>query len=273
MKENKAISFEIRAEFGMLRKPFSNEKLDLYLTFNMLHKPALLGIIGAIIGLKGYAKYGKLPEYYQKLKNLKVGIEPIKEFHEKGIFPKTNIKFNNSVGYASKEEGGNLVIQEQTLINPAFRCFLLLDGSIERNLELKILSYLKNGFAEYVPYFGKNEYSLWFVQNELTGTFVEEYEAKADFESSDDFCISGIFSVGDNLFKNEKGESIFSFIPIDFYSYFERLPTGFIPIGDTFQYKLEKFVFTNSSVKKDTTTQNLYELTNKQNSIKYVQFN
>lgn len=53
---SKVISFDLFADFGFFKKPFSNEKLDLYLTFNMLHKPALLGILGAILGLSGYKK-------------------------------------------------------------------------------------------------------------------------------------------------------------------------------------------------------------------------
>lgn len=273
MKKNKAISFDIRAEFGMLRKPFSNEKMDLYLTFNMLHKPALLGILGAILGLKGFRKYGVLPEYYTKLKDLKIGIEPIKEFHERGIFQKTNIKYKNGVGYASKEDGGNLLIHEQTLINPGFRCYILLDGSINSDLEKQLEYYLKDGLAEYIPYLGKNEFSVWFQYDECSESFTSDYIATDVFTVSEDFEISSIFSVGDSLFKDEMGESIFSFIPVDFYSYFERLPFGYHPVENTFQYKLKKYVFTNSPVTKDTSIPNLYQLTDSQNSQKYVQFN
>ena len=45
----KLISFDLCADMGFLKKPDINEKI--YLTYNMLHKPALLGILGAIIGL------------------------------------------------------------------------------------------------------------------------------------------------------------------------------------------------------------------------------
>ncbi len=271
--KNKVISFDIRAAFGMLRKPFSNEKMDLYLTFNMLHKPALLGIIGAVIGLKGYKKYGELPEYYQILQNLKIGIEPLKESHEKGIFQKTNIKYKNGVGYASKEDGGNLLIHEQTLLNPSYRCYILLDRIVDKEIETKIYYYFKNGFAEYLPYLGKNEHSIWFESMDKSGIHIIEYSATKNFETDSDFEISSIFSVGDSLFKDEKGESIFSFIPIDFYSYFERLPIGFEPIEDSFQYELEKFVFTNSPIKKDTRIKRLYQLSDKNNQKTYVQFN
>ena len=71
----KIISFDLNAEFGFFKKPDIND--GIYLTYNMLHKPALLGIIGAIIGLKGYERNGVLPEYYNKLKHIKVGIQPL----------------------------------------------------------------------------------------------------------------------------------------------------------------------------------------------------
>lgn len=50
------ISFDLRADFGVFKKPDVNEGLQL--TFNMLHRPALLGILGAIAGLEGYQKKG-----------------------------------------------------------------------------------------------------------------------------------------------------------------------------------------------------------------------
>ncbi|MFQ5633254.1 MAG: type I-B CRISPR-associated protein Cas5, partial [bacterium] len=68
---NKLISIELRADLGFLKKPDINEKDSIYLTYNMLHKPALLGILGAIIGLAGYHVRNKMPEYYERLKNLR----------------------------------------------------------------------------------------------------------------------------------------------------------------------------------------------------------
>ncbi len=114
MNNNKIISFIIRSEKGFFKKPDINE--DIYLTFNMIHKPSLLGIFGAIIGLKGFQKNEEMPEYYQKLKNLQIGIKPIND--EKGNFLKSIITYTNTTGFASEEESGNLIISEQTIINP-----------------------------------------------------------------------------------------------------------------------------------------------------------
>ena len=61
------VSIDIKSDFGFLKKPDTND--PIYLTFNMLHKPCLLGILGAIVGEKGFQNYGVMPEYYQKLTN------------------------------------------------------------------------------------------------------------------------------------------------------------------------------------------------------------
>ena len=65
MNNQRLISFDIQADFGFFKKPDYND--GVLLTYNMLHKPALLGILGAIIGLRGYRKKGEWPEYYQRL--------------------------------------------------------------------------------------------------------------------------------------------------------------------------------------------------------------
>jgi len=45
----------------MLKKPDTSE--PIHLTFNMLHKLALLGIFGTIIGYAGFKEKEKLPDY------------------------------------------------------------------------------------------------------------------------------------------------------------------------------------------------------------------
>lgn len=49
MNNQRLISFDIQADFGFFKKPDYND--GVLLTYNMLHKPALLGILGAIIGV------------------------------------------------------------------------------------------------------------------------------------------------------------------------------------------------------------------------------
>ncbi|MGC3977184.1 MAG: type I-B CRISPR-associated protein Cas5 [Paludibacteraceae bacterium] len=241
---NKLVSINIKSDFGFLKKPDTND--PIYLTFNMLHKPALLGIMGAIIGAKGFQKYGELPEYYLKLSNVKVSIAPLEQdgklFHENGNFVKAIIRYNNTTGLASEEEGGNLMITEQALVAPAYKCWFLLNTD---NLdEVKVYEYLKTNQAEYLPYLGKNEFSLWWDNFTEYG-----YEP---FDSADSFKINSIFiketPVKDGKVNTHFRPSVLSFSRSN-YMYFERLPIGYLE--QLFQYEYRDFSFTNWELKKD----------------------
>lgn len=234
---DKLISIDLFADFGMLKKPDTNE--PVYLTFNMLHKPALLGILGAIIGEAGFKEKGKLPEYYLKLKDLKVGLHPLDEYHEKGNFQKTIITYNNTTGMASKEEGGNLMITEQTLFAPAFRCYFLLD--MKNTLHTTIDENLKNYQAEYLPYLGKNEFSLWW-KNYRENSFVE-------FEPRESFKINSIYIKDEPVIGNQ---NIQPFTQFDnetgnTFIYFERLPVEYNE--ELLQYEYRNFAFSDWSLK------------------------
>lgn len=161
----KALSFEISGKTAIFKKPDVNSYA--YFTYNNIHKPALLGILGAIIGLDGYTKLydsnrglkdGKsgyndgFPDYYEKLKDLKVSIVPLAK---NGYFSKKIQTFNNSVGYASFEKGGNLIVREQWLENPKWQ-IIILENDIEEYKKIK--EYLVNKKAVYIPYLGKNDH-------------------------------------------------------------------------------------------------------------------
>jgi CRISPR-associated protein Cas5h len=109
------ISIDLKSDFGFFRKPDVNNTVNL--SYNMLHKPALLGILGAVVGLDGYKEKGKIPRYYEVLKDLRIGIEPLG--HEKGNFGKTVIKYSNTLGYANSRS--TYLTEEATLIKPSYR--------------------------------------------------------------------------------------------------------------------------------------------------------
>lgn len=161
----KAISFKLSGKTACFRKPDVN--VYTYFTYNNIHKPVLLGLLGAIIGLGGYTqlfeknrdlKKGSLsyddgyPEFYEKLHHLKVSITPLAP---NGYFSKKIQTFNNSVGYASQEAGGNLIVREQWLENPEWQIMVLDDGSDEFK---KISEYLLGGKSVFIPYLGKNDH-------------------------------------------------------------------------------------------------------------------
>jgi len=161
----KAVSFRLSGKTACFRKPDVNQ--FAYFSYNNIHKPALLGLLGAILGLGGYAqlsdknralKRGALgyddgfPEFYEKLKGLKVSIIPLAPY---GYFSKKIQVFNNSVGYASREEGGNLIIREQWIEEPKWQIMILDNGSKEYE---RLKEYLIDKKSVFVPYLGKNDH-------------------------------------------------------------------------------------------------------------------
>ena len=251
----KLISIDLKAPMGFLKKPDINEGggKQLYLTFNILHKPALLGILGAILGLDGYGEPGQLPDYYQKLENLPVGIEPLNT--NKGNISKTIVQYNNTTGFASHEQGGNLVVAEQILLRPTFRCFLLL--STNNELHVNLDTKLKHSEAEYIPYLGKNEFHLWWENYK-----VYQYEP---FSFDRDYRIRTIIRKGNQIVKTMRTETGFRFPFIlgdaksepEFIT-FEELPIGFDP--DLKQYQREMFAYSNYTFKREFHLDGLYLL-------------
>ncbi|SEA59834.1 type I-B CRISPR-associated protein Cas5b [Psychroflexus halocasei] len=245
----KLVSIDLKADFGFFRKPDTNNTINL--SYNLIHKPAILGILGAVLGLNGYRKKGEMPQYYELLKNLKIGVRPLG--HEKGNFQKINIKYTNTVGYANK--GSNFLTEELTLINPAYRIFIMLDEKDE--LHQKLLEYLQEAKTEYIPYFGKNEFSAHWTKNSFQNYDFEG--AKADRSGS--INILTVFNKKGNL-KDNSEEPLPD--PLNFskqevpFLYFERLPKDFDL--ELMQYQLEEFAFTNYAIQNSFSLDNLYHL-------------
>jgi len=259
MANEKLISFDLKADFGFFKKPDYN--VGLQLSYNMLHKPALLGILGAIAGLAGYQRKGELPEYYTKLQDMLVGIKPIG--HEKGNFQKSSVKYSNTVGYANQD--GTMLIEETILVRPAYQCFLLLD--IDNPDHEKLYKFIINGDAEYIPYLGKNEYQAWIDSN------VSEYSFSKYKNVTEEFKIETLF-IKEGSIRKQKVIPVFSFTTNSMtnfgsFCYFERLPIGFDE--NLMQYELNNFAFTDWVLKPDSKVENLYEIFDFKNTKTIIQ--
>ena len=234
------LKFELKSNMAIIKKPDSNET---YYTYNFPHKIMLLGLLGAIIGLNGYNYYSfqksigkevkEIPEFYDKLKNLKIGIIPK---IGKENFPRKIQSFNNSVGYASKEQGNNLIVKEQWLERPRWVIYILENDSCEYK---KIKEYLLNKKCEYIPYIGKNDH------------FADISNVKVD----NVFNIKEKISVINSIFEEKIAElkdSLFDEI-LGFdnkerkeYLYKELLP---IELNEKIGYsKFSNFMFTNQEL-------------------------
>lgn len=255
----KLISFDIESNFGFFRKPESNNTLNV--SYNMIHRPAILGILGAIIGLEGYKEKGKFPEYYKRLNHLKIGITPLN--HEQGNYLKTPIKYSNTVGYANK--GATFLTEELTLIAPKYRVYLLLN--LNSDDDTSLYNSLKSKKTEFIPYFGKNEFTAWW------DNFIEYEFSLVNSERHLSGKLETLF-IRNQIIRDSVEEDNSSFLDMmdadDFdevpFMYFERLPVDFDM--DLIQYQMEEMVFTNHKIKN---LQNLPDLYYLKNSNHYVQ--
>ena len=155
----KALKFTLSGNSAFFKDNVIN---TVYLTYGNIHRVALLGIFGAILGYGGYSKQNDMlkkknkkmpdyPEFYEKLKDIKISIV---SNGKNGYFNKKLQTFNNSVGYASKEEGGNLIVKQFWLENPSWDIYILLDCDEAK----KIADYIQNRKAVYLPYLGSNDH-------------------------------------------------------------------------------------------------------------------
>ena len=217
----------------------------VYLTYGNIHRVALLGMFGAILGYGGYGKQNDMlnkkkkkmpdyPEFYEKLKDIKISIV---SNGKNGYFNKKLQTFNNSVGYASKEEGGNLIVKQFWLENPSWDIYILLDCDEAK----KIADYIQNRKAIYLPYLGSNDHLANIMDVEII-----DIEEKM---SSEDETIEILSMIKDSDI-SEKKKNIFSIdknsIRDDIYKYSEYLP--FALSKELNQYEKEKMTITNMSV-------------------------
>ena len=217
----------------------------VYLTYGNIHRVALLGMFGAILGYGGYGKQNDMlkkknkkkpdyPEFYEKLKDIKISIV---SDGKNGYFNKKLQTFNNSVGYASKEEGGNLIVKQFWLENPSWDIYILLDCDEAK----KIADYMQNRKAIYLPYLGSNDHLANIMDVEII-----DIEEKM---SSEDETIEILSMIKDSDI-SEKKKNVFSIdknsIRDDIYKYSEYLPVTLSK--ELNQYEKEKMTITNMSV-------------------------
>lgn len=217
----KILKFTLSGKQAMFKKPEVNTYY--YFTYGQIHKPALLGMLGAVLGYGGYNQMEKediYPEYYDRLRTIKVSICPNAP---KGYFSKKMICFNNSVGYASSEQGGNLIVKEQWLEEPSWDIYLLLDCEEAQNVS----EALRDGRCEYIPYLGKNDHVADITQ-------VEELEGIPENSVQHLDCL---------FLKKQGGVDMEDFYTENPFKYEEALP--FSLQKETGFYEMEKFVYTN----------------------------
>ena len=228
----KALKFLLRGKTAFFKQPDVNTYC--YYTYGCIHKVALLGIFGAVMGYGGYNHQDKnqtYPEFYEKLKDLKISICPL---NEKGYIPKKVQTFNNSVGYASKEEGGNLIVKEQWLENPSWEIAFLIEDAVSEALAERLVNFR----FTFIPYLGKNDHAAQIEQ-------VEVVEA-SPLSDRENLKISSLFPSEAGSLQSVKGARALMQQQEAPFKYEERLPVSLEPVCN--QYETRPMTFTNQRV-------------------------
>ena len=236
------LKFKLSGKSAFFKKPEVNTYC--YFTYGNIHRVALLGILGAILGYKGYSqmqdilsnkkKKGKLepsyPEFYEKLKDLKIAILPL---NNKGIISKKIQIFNNSVGYASFEQGGNLIVREQWLENPKWIIYVLIDRPEAQALSEAMLQ----NKCVYIPYLGSNDHPA-----DITGVEILEGKETVNYDK-----IDTLFYRNKVSYQAKKG-SVFFNMNVKIHKYEEYLPVALDEALN--QYILKPLVYTNAKIER-----------------------
>ncbi|MDU5085729.1 MAG: type I-B CRISPR-associated protein Cas5b [Anaerococcus vaginalis] len=216
----KALRFRLSGKTGFFKQPDVNTYL--YYTYGQIHRAALLGLLGAILGYKGYNDKNreKYPEFYKKLKDLKISV--VSEGNN-GVFDRKLQVFNNSTAFASNHQGGNLVIRQVWLENPSWLIYILLDSDQSEMIK----EYILNKKTIFTPYLGTNDHMANISDCEIV-----------DIEKSNAKIINSLF--WDEDFKLRLKSKI--------YKYEENLP--FFLEEDTERYIRKKTLASNGEVRK-----------------------
>jgi len=214
------VKFNLSGNTGFFKKPDVNE--EIYFTYNNIHKIALLGILGAILGLKGWNQSsGNLPEFYNKLRDLNVGIEPL----NMGIFRKKIIEFNNATGMAS--DCGTLIVKQQWLFSPNWNIYILEEHPYYQ----KIKENLLNSEAEFLPYLGSNDHPANISQIEII-----------NIQKTNEEKINSLFIDENNETYYDHNDDNFDPFTVSEYNPIE--------LEKDIGYIKKKFKFTNENVKE-----------------------
>ncbi len=216
----KAFKFTLSGKTAFFKTPDVNAYM--YFSYGHIHRVALLGVFGAIMGYSGYGGDPKreLPEFYEKLRDIKVSVLPNSS---DGIFSRKIQNFNNSTAFASREEGGNLIVKQIWLEDVSWDIYFLVDSEISTELANRIF----NNRCTFIPYLGSNDH----LANITNAEYVE-------LNKINEFSEINSFTKSSDVIVNQNRQV---------FKYEEILPYKLEP--ETERYIFEKFIFTNGKVK------------------------
>lgn len=243
------LRFTLSGKYAFFKKPEVNSYY--YFTYGNIHKVALLGIFGSVLGYGGYTQMQGFvrdkkqtgislgfPEFYEKLRELNISILP-DSGSKNGVIPKKVQIFNNSVGYASREQGGNLIVKEQWLECPKWEICLFIDSEEAE----KIKDFLCQRKCIYYPYLGKNDHPADILNLRTeTAKIMKGENIRLD-------CLALKEKIAEAMLDCEDLEDIEDSDVTRSFKYEEALPYGMDEW--TNHYKMKTFVYSDALVETD----------------------
>jgi CRISPR-associated protein Cas5h len=157
MPFEKVLIFDVESEYGHFRK-FNTTTSPL--TYSFPTRSALIGLVGAVLGIERENSSGELPENQKPLTELFSKANAAIAVQLLNPVKKVNIGFNLLNTKASFFEIDNRTqIEFELLKHPKFRVFIsCLDPKIHSNLEQAI----QNGKSHFTPYLGLSQFTAKF---------------------------------------------------------------------------------------------------------------
>lgn len=237
------LKFDLGGRTAFFKKPEIN---DVNFTFSNIHRIAILGMIGAIIGLNGRQQSkenGKI-EFYEVLKGVEVSIVPHSSY-----FSKTYTIFNNATGFANKsansKHGATQNIKQQWITNSKWTIYLKQE-SLDSNTWRKIKKYFLQEKYVYEPYLGGRPH-IANISNIKMVDISKIQDIKKIYKINSLVKYSEIVDIDSQVYEDCKDE----------YSYCQKeyLP---IELDSKGLYITEKILHTNYEICEVKNTNNFY---------------
>lgn len=138
------LKFTLSGQYAIFTRPYFN---SYYSTYSHIHKVALLGFLGSMIGIRRKKTEDGILLFYNELESLKISIVP-----HKLKFPEVRDTRTETTGMFN--DGNTYVNDYMQLCNPAWDIYVY--GNNNKNYE-KIKEFVTQKKSVFNIYLGKNE--------------------------------------------------------------------------------------------------------------------
>ncbi|MCS6112650.1 type I-B CRISPR-associated protein Cas5 [Clostridium botulinum] len=243
------LSFNLKGDTAFFRTNSVNDA-DITYSYGHIHKVALLGMLGAILGLQGhniaymlYEDKYKYPEFYKVLKDIKIAIKPNAK---KGSFTRKKQNMTNGCGCIKK--GDTLMYTEQWLYKVNWDIFIDLD-SIDKEISKILEDYILNSKAVYMPYLGKTNHPAVITNAKVV---------MGENQNEREINIDSLFLLEDKSIKINNTINPFDMNNMNRYEYRELLPLAYTE--NICIYKKSVFTLTNKTCYLDKNIKNVVKI-------------